>query len=192
MKKPRLKVALLSLAAVLFCNFTSAQRPRGRDSRPSPERIAQYEAESKRDSLMWTFEHLALKRDFIRGAIDCRLIKRGDSARIKYVFDNSVDRIVVEGGGETTPKDIANGVFVAKVSPEKTKLVNVIVRTRNQFTNKYSEIKLEWLIVVVEPEKYDNIIKEYNKIKEDGRAEEKFITKLSGGTWKEWRTGKVK
>ncbi|MBR5000218.1 MAG: hypothetical protein IKY11_04730, partial [Rikenellaceae bacterium] len=125
MKKNILKVALLSLAVVLFYNFASAQRPRIRDSRPSPERIARYEAESKRDSLSWTFEHLALGRgSFLRSKIESRVIKRGDSTRIKYVFDNKfINEIVVEGGYKTTFDDIRKGVFIAKVSPQKTKLV---------------------------------------------------------------------
>ena len=188
MKKNRLKVALLSLVAILLCNFASAQRPRIRDSRPSPERIAQYEAESKRDSLSRTFEHLDRGGSYLRTKIESRVIKRGDSTRIKYVFDNRfINKIVVEGGYKTTFDDIRKGVFVAKVSPPKTKLVYAYA-----YDVDGGKTESVFLVVVVEPEKYDSIIKEYNKIKEDGRAEEKFITKLSGGTWKEWRTGKVK
>ena len=60
---------------------------------------------------------------YLQSAVDLPAYQKGDTARIRWVFNNKViTHIEVEGVGETTPEDIKNEVFVVSVVPEQTTL----------------------------------------------------------------------
>ena len=191
-----MKFFLIILFSAFSCNLASAQ-PKVRDRKPTSKELAQLNAYSERDSINGTFEHLKLEGKTYRGRIERIIIPRGDSTRIKYVFDNTyVIRIAVEGGGETTPLDIRKGIFVTSVSPEKTKMVNVllsrtILAERIGGQDMVVDKKLQFRVIVVEPEKYDSIMDEYNKIK-DSKKRTAFLDKLAGGSWQDFAKGKIK
>jgi hypothetical protein len=50
---------------------------------------------------------------------------------------------------------------------------------------------LQFLVIVVDPEKYDSIMDEYNKIK-DSKKRTAFLDKLAGGSWQDFAKGKIK
>ena len=68
----------------------------------------------------------------LQSAVEFPAIQNGDTVRIRYVFDNSViAHIEIEGVGETTPKDIQNGMFEVTVSPEKTTLYKANIHVKS-------------------------------------------------------------
>ena len=185
------KLLIGILFVVLCCNSVSAQ-VRSVDGRPSAKELARLNAVSKRDSLKGTFEHLELvEGNTFRGRIDRFIIPQGDSARIKYVFDNNiVSHIAVEGGGMTTPIDVRKGVFETKISPKKTTWVDVGI-TRKLHNGTIHTLNVGFRVIVVAPEKYDSIMAVYN-ILPAGKRRSDFTDALAGGSYRDFRLGKIK
>ena len=182
------------LLAVLFCGSASAQLRRT-SRKPTPAEIAklnkQYEQILK-ETEGETFETFKLiQGNTFRGKVDRLIIPQGDSARIRYVFNDRVIHIAVEGGGTTTPKDIRNRAFVTKVSPSKTKWVKVVFDIKDMRTGEPYKQEIGWRIIVVPPEKYDSIKAIYDKLPA-GKERNDFADALSGGTLRDFRLGKIK
>ncbi len=186
------RVLIVILLAVLFCSSASAQLRR---RKATPEEIARAKAQYEqylKDTKDETFETFKLTQGkTIRGKIDRFIIPQGDSAQIRYVFDDRVVHIAVEGGGTTTPKDIRNRVFLTKISPSKTKWVKVVFDIKDMITGEPYKQMIGWRVIVVAPEKYDSIMSIYNSLPE-GKARYAFTDSLAGGTLRDFRLGKVK
>ena len=195
--KKKIFTVLLCLSAIVGVSF--AQRPKV-SKKKSKAPITFFQ--TKEDSLAATYEHLALSRgEFLTSAIEQIIIPKGGSTHIKYRFDNRyIYRIVVEDTGEeATAEDIKNGVWIATVSPERTKWIKVNVyerRTIGQYTGnpqiKESINESGYRVIVVDPAKYDSIMTEYKKVENDYEKHRNFTNKLAGGTWKDFKTGKIK
>ena len=179
------------LLAVLCCNSASAQS-RGVDREPSRKEIARLNAESERDAIASTFEHLELNGKPFRSRIERIIIPRGDSTRIKCVFDRTIIRIAVEGGGETTPEDIKKGSFMAVIRPQKTTWVKFVTEEKYQGIERIMVREHGYRVIVVDPEKYDSIMVEHNKVEGNSQKRSDFLDKLAGGSWYDFRSGKIK
>jgi hypothetical protein len=126
------------------------------------------------------------KKPYFRSALEHRMILKGKSSRIKFMFDKQkVSHIEVEGVGETTPEDIKNGVFVATLKPEKTTLykVNVHLMNSDGTTNiKYGLCNTR--VIVVEDKKVYRKSRERICMLEDKARyleADNIITSLSDG-----------
>ena len=179
------------LFVVFLCNSASAQ-VRVTDRKLSRAEIARLNAESKRDSIASTFEHLELNGKPFRSRIERIIIPRGDSTRIKFVFDNTFIRVAVEGGGETTPEDIKKGSFMAVIRPQKTTWVKFVTEQKYPGIEKIMVREHGYRVIVVDPEKYDSIMVEYNKLEDYSKERSAFLDTLSGGSWNDFKSGKIK
>ena len=82
------------------------------------------------------------------------VINKGESSRIGIIFNGrgstkTVERIVIEGVGETTPEDINNGSFVVTVNPEKSTLYRISTYAKDS-TGKVECYKENRRLVVVD------------------------------------------
>ena len=159
------------------------------DSKRKQERIRKQEIN---DSIASTFEHLELNGKPFRSRLERIIIPRGDSTRIKFVFNNTFIRVAVEGGGETTPEDIRKGSFMAVIRPQKTTWVKFVTEQKYPGIERIMVREHGYRVIVVEPEKYDSIMGEYNKFEDYSKEQSDFLDKLAGGSWYDFRNGKIK
>ena len=95
---------------------------------------------------------------WMRTTLEHAVIARGNSSRIKFVFDNQVVKgIEVQDVEKASSKDIRKGEYIVTLTPEKTTLVKSIVFTERD--GKQRQIPANYRIIVVDPEKYDEIMK---------------------------------
>ncbi len=104
-------------------------------------------------------------------AVEHNVIARGDSTRIKFLFDNRrVRSIKVSGYGKASKEDLEKGEYVVTVAPKKTKLIECYVN-RNEGRHKR--------IIVIEPEKYEEVMRKFYSLQ--GSARRQYLNKLAGG-----------
>ena len=132
------------------------------------------------------FDNSGKGGSYLSSALEHEVIKRGDSTRIKYVFDNRVlDRIEIEGVAQTTPKDIRNGEFIVTVKPDKTTLyrVNITIKHPNGSLRETRGLDNR-RVIVVEPKKFDKILLNVFKIRRtdrNGDKVRKYLNELADG-----------
>ena len=124
------------------------------------------------------FDSLRLnKGEMLAGFAERRFIEKGDSVRIKFVFNNRIVQHISIMGVETQLTDIKNGVFVATVKPEKSGLVDAIV-TKRSASNKIRTLTVPLIIMVFDSNEYKKVDAKVKKFEEkgdaDGRAEYLF------------------
>ena len=101
--------------------------------------------------------------------IEHRVIARGDSTRIKFLFDNRrVRSIKVLGYGKASKEDIKKGEYVVTVAPKKTKLIECYINGGERAHKR---------VIVIDPEKYDEVMKEWGRRGYNLR----YLEKLAGG-----------
>jgi hypothetical protein len=137
------------------------------------------------------FERLSLNnngknRSYLRSTLEHEVIKRGDSTRIKYVFNNRIlYSIEIEGVGQTTPKDIRNGEFIVTVKPDKTTLYRANITIRDPDGRLRETRGLDnRRVIVVEPKKFDKILLNVFKIRRtdrNGDKVRKYLNELADG-----------
>ena len=128
----------------------------------------------------------------VAGFVSAQDTAEGDFARVKCVFDGrKTVNVAVNGGGVAAPADIRKGIFETKVSPKKTSWVGVNVDATNSYNGRTSTTKLGFRIIVVDPEKYDSIMAVYNSLPAGQRRSE-FTDSLAGGSFRDFRLGKIK
>lgn len=135
---------------------------------------------AQKDSLKRTFEHLSIDGTGLgmRFLAESHIIKRGDSTRIKFVFDQNVKYIKIEGVGETNHTDIKNKVWIATLKPTKTKTYKIeyaldvakMVPAGAMFSNMQGDNsafvnRLTQRIIVLAPGKYDEVMTKKEKLK---------------------------
>ena len=104
-------------------------------------------------------------------AVEHKVIARGDSTRIKFLFDNRrVRSIKVSGYGKASKEDLEKGEYVVTVAPKKTTLIECYVN-RNEGRHKR--------IIVIEPEKYEEVMRKLYSLQ--GSARRQYLNKLAGG-----------
>lgn len=100
---------------------------------------------------------------WMRTTLEHAVIARGNSSRIKFVFDNKVVKgIEVQDVEKASSKDIRKGEYIVTLTPEKTTLVKSIVFTERD--GKQRQIPANYRIIVVDPEKYDEVMKKIYKL----------------------------
>ncbi len=116
------------------------------------------------------------------------IIKKGDSTRIKYVFNNKiVQGIIIENVGRTTPADIRNGEFVVTVKPKKTTLYRVtLIRKFADNTIRETRGLTNHRVIVIDSEnkkKYDDILLQADMYRRSGGGQRlsDFLDKLADG-----------
>ena len=124
------------------------------------------------------FDSLRLnKGEMLAGFAERRYIEKGDSVRIKFVFNNRIVQHISIMGVQTQLTDIKNGVFVATVKPEKSGLVDAIV-TQKSASNKIRTLSVPLIIMVFDSNEYKKVDAKVKKFEEkgdaDGRAEYLF------------------
>jgi hypothetical protein len=118
------------------------------------------------DNLKWSPDI-----DNLVTATEHNVIARGDSTRIKFLFDNRrVRSIKVSGYGKASKEDLKKGEYVVTVAPKKTKLIECYVN-RNESRHKR--------IIVIEPEKYEEVMQKFYSLQ--GSARRQYLNKLAGG-----------
>ena len=101
--------------------------------------------------------------------IEHRVIARGDSTRIKFLFNNRrVRSIKVLGYGKASKEDIKKGEYVVTVAPKKTKLIECYINGGERAHKR---------VIVIDPEKYDEVMKEWGRRNYNSR----YLDKLAGG-----------
>ena len=123
--------------------------------------------------------------NFLRGAVEHGVIMKGESTRVKFVFDNrKVLHIEIEGVGKTSREDIKNGKYIATLKPEKTTLykINILIK-RVDGTTKINYGLGNRRIIVVEPQNYDKVMQDIWWLKNTKASEklEEYKDKLAGG-----------
>jgi hypothetical protein len=134
--------------------------------------------QEKNDSIANSFDNFALSEGIsIRGRLEKRFIKRGDSVRIRYVFDRSVIEMISSRylGLEIPYECLKKGEWIITLAPESTQWVDFHPKA---FAEK-RPMPEGFLIIVVEPEKYDDIKRQYDKVKDDFKKSSDFIDKLA-------------
>ena len=144
-------------------------------SKRKQERIRKQEL---KDSVANSFDHFALTPEEETSAmIESRFIKRGDSVRIKYLFRPNLVKIISSRGlGREMPYEcMKKGEWLITVKPDSTMWIDLLYEDlRGQF------VPGGFLIIVIEPEKYDDVKREYDKIKNDYNKSQSFFDSLSG------------
>ncbi|MBQ2394518.1 MAG: hypothetical protein II307_02005, partial [Alistipes sp.] len=101
--------------------------------------------------------------------IEHRVIARGDSTRIKFLFNRQrVRSIKVLGYGKASKEDIKKGEYVVTVAPKKTKLIECYINGGERAHKR---------VIVIEHEKYDEVMKEWGRRNYNSR----YLDKLAGG-----------
>ncbi|MBO5711111.1 MAG: hypothetical protein J6R62_06335, partial [Rikenellaceae bacterium] len=102
---------------------------------------------------------------WLHTSLEHAVIARGDSTRIKFVFDNrEVYGIQVLGYGKASRDDIKKGEYVVTVSPQKTKLIECWVIKKG-----WRRIPAHYRVIVVDPEKYNEVMRKYYTLRAQGR-----------------------
>ena len=135
------------------------------------------------------FENMILNLEnenhWIRFRTEHDILKKGNSTRIKYVFNNRVvKRIVIEGVGETTPEDIRKGEFIVTVKPEKTTLYKVNIYRERPDGTVYATPKIgNRRIIVIAPNKYDKVMSEVYSLRQKDPENKlyKYLNELADG-----------
>ena len=148
----------------------------------SNEKNAKYLREQQAKRQCYTYQQLfdslrLNKGETLAGFAERRYIEKGDSVRIKFVFNNRIVQHISIMGVETQLTDIKNGVFVATVKPEKSGLVDAIV-TKRSASNKIRTLSVPLIIMVLDSKEYKKVDAKVKKFEEkgdaDGRAEYLF------------------
>ena len=106
---------------------------------------------------------------YLLSAIEHQVIARGDSTRIKFLFNNRrVRSIKVLGYGKASKEDIKKGEYVVTVAPKKTKLIECYINGGERAHKR---------VIVIEPEKYDEVMKDWGRRGYNSR----YLDKLAGG-----------
>ena len=132
-----------------------------------------------------TFEYLSIEGK--GGSIaeykmlsDRTIIASGDSVRLKIVFDPKVvSGVEVEGVGETTAEDVAQGKFEVKMAPEKTSVYNVYI-----FKKDGTYVPMCGRVIVVAPDEYEAAQKQERILKLSSKRDELYLyyDRLAGGS----------
>ncbi|MBQ2394881.1 MAG: hypothetical protein II307_03855, partial [Alistipes sp.] len=110
-------------------------------------------------------------------SLEHAVIARGDSTRIKFVFDNrEVYGIQVLGYGKASRDDIKKGEYVVTVSPPKTKLIGCWVIKKG-----WRRIPAHYRVIVVDPEKYNEVMRKYYTLRAQGRSNRQYLNELADG-----------
>lgn len=121
------------------------------------------------------FENFTLQSGYNYSAkIEYPFIKRGDSIRIKHLFNKDVKLISSRYLGREIPYEcLKKGEWIITIKPDTTQWVDF--KIEYVFGNASAN---GFLIVVIEPEKYDDVKKEYDKVKDDFDQRTAFLEKL--------------
>jgi hypothetical protein len=175
--KKKIFTALLSLFAV--AGFALAESEpldlKVNDSKRKKERIRK---QKLKDSIANSFEHFVLDPyESMASQIEHRFIKRGDSVRIRHLFrPDYVKRISSRSlGCEIPPQCLMKGEWIITLKPDTTQWIDFNIETfRGRPTPG------GFLIIVIDPEKYDDVKREYDKVKDDYAKRQDFYDSLSG------------
>ena len=111
---------------------------------------------------------------WLNTSLEHAVIARGDSTRIKFVFDSrKVRGIQVLGYGRASRDDIRKGEYIVTVNPKKTKLIECWVNTRVRIPAHYR-------VIVVKPEEYDEVMKKIYKLRKLGWDCNHYLNELAG------------
>ena len=119
------------------------------------------------------FDSLRLNRGEEAAAFaERRFIEKGDSVRIKFVFNNRIVEHISVEGAESQMTDIRNGVFVATVKPEKSRLVEATLQRRDSYTGKPKRpVHITFIIMVFDSKEYKKVAAKVKKFEDEGDAD---------------------
>ena len=184
-----MKFFLTTVFALSIWGCVFAQMPRS----SKQDFLQLNEKERIKDSLNNTFEHLSLDKPDgtkhrLRGMVEKHIIARGDTNRIKYVFDPTyVTNLVAEGIREATPEELKKGECIFTVKPEKTKWIKII----QHYSDGTKFDKSGYLLYVVEPERYESVMQRYKSLK-GWKDKNDFLDSIAGGHWIDFKYGRIK
>ena len=128
-----------------------------------------------KDSISRTFEHLSLNGKIAKSRVDKFIIAKGDSVRIKLVFiTEDVDRIEADNGARATREDIKKGEWIVTFKPQKTQWCGVKTYTNYGLIRECGN-----RIIVVDPNKYEEVMARIRKLKDPEKQE--YIDSIAGG-----------
>ncbi len=140
------------------------------------QRISAIEHFESKDYLRWYSSVIEpIADNYVVVAIEHPIIAEGEWTRVKFYFDNKyVERIVVEGIGETTPEHIKSGEYEIVVIPKKTAIFKSTIYTKDSEGNRYS-FSENRRIIVVAPNKLNRIMEKSYTIDGRDRSKNKII-----------------
>ncbi|MBO5874794.1 MAG: hypothetical protein J6Q35_07200 [Rikenellaceae bacterium] len=183
-----MKFFLTTVFALSIWGCVFAQMPRS--SKQEYRQLA--EKERIKDSLNNTFEHLSLDKPDgskygLRTCVENILVAKGDTWRVKYVFQPSLfTKLVAEGIREATPEEMKKGECIFAFKPEKTQWIKII-----QYGSDGSKYEGGSLVYVVEPEKYESVMQRYKSLK-GLKDKNDFLDSIAGGRWIDFKYGRKK
>jgi hypothetical protein len=156
-----MKVKTMLLTTLLLCGATSIASSQTNEGAVNPDKTKTEQTLSDADKARaLEFANLAavdekgnpVKLKYMQEHI---VIKRGDSTRVKWVFDpKQYLNFVVQGVGQSTHEDIRKGVFMVTVKPEKTKEYKYSYTDRS---GRETGFHFRFVVIVAEPEEYEAV-----------------------------------
>ncbi|MBO5710174.1 MAG: hypothetical protein J6R62_01430 [Rikenellaceae bacterium] len=150
------------------------------------QRVSAIRHYESKDYLRWYSSVIEpIADNYVVVVIEHPIIAEGEWTRVKFYFDNKyVERIVVEGIGETTPEHIKSGEFEIVVIPKKTAIFKSTIYTKDSEGNRYS-FSENRRIIVVAPNKLNRIMeKRYTiDIKDHSKNKiryQRFLDEIAG------------
>ncbi|MBR4999349.1 MAG: hypothetical protein IKY11_00270 [Rikenellaceae bacterium] len=180
-----MKVKTMLLTTLLLCGATSIASSQTNEGAANPDKTKTEQSQTDVDKdRALEFANLAavddqgnpVKLKYMQEHI---VITRGDSTRVKWVFDpNHYLNFVVQGVGQSTPEDIRKGVFMVTVKPEKTKEYKYSYTDRS---GRETGFYFSFVVIVAEPEEYEAV-----------KARVNNMSKYQLDVYKEKLTNKIK
>ncbi len=126
------------------------------------------------DYLTWYTRTIEpLSDNYLVVLIEHPILAKGESTGVKFFFGNKyIECIEIEGVGKTSPKAIQKGVWTVRVIPEETCFLEAIVHIKDKKGNKSTHIERR-RIIVVEPERYNEVEEKARYIRANDRTENK-------------------
>ena len=125
-----------------------------------------------------SFENFVLESDqFCKSRIEHRFIKRGDTVRIRHIFRNDVVKMISSRSlcKEIPYECMKKEEWIITLKPDTTQWIDFKIE---KFSGR--PIPGGFLIIVIDPEKYDDVKREYDKVKDDYAKSQAFIDSLAG------------
>ena len=111
-----------------------------------------------------------------------RFIQKGDSTRIKYVFDPGViKKIEIVNGPSATIENLKKGEWVLVVKPEKSTMYQAEFYYYDYRVGRVTSLPSRIEILVLEPDKYKEVeakAKEFYEKNENGKGLSDYLRKI--------------
>ena len=154
-----------------------------RHQREALKQYQQQQAKKLSNTYRRLFDSLQLnKGEVIAAQAKRRFIEKGDSVRIKFVFNNRiVDHIDIDGQSSKLT-DVRDGYFIATVKPEKSKVIYATISMKNGDGKRLSDTSMSFIIMVFDSKEYKKVVDKVKKFEDKGdfHGRDQYLISLEG------------